>query len=818
MKRTSWMTVVTAMTAISLSAAIPAQASAPPSPPTAAEVTPTTIDPPLYDKTANGGKVRVNVLTKQRADLSAAAGTGKTMQTFDTLPLVTVKVDQAGLEKLAAQSNVVSVTEDTPVPPSLDESVPLIGGTAPAAAGMTGAGSAIAVLDTGVATHHPFLQGRVVAEACFSPVDADYSATSLCPNGTEEQEGTGSADSETGPCATITECDHGTHVAGIAAGNGKGISGAPARGVAPGADIVAIQIFSEFTSEDYCGAGAAPCVLSFTSAQLAGLEKVYELKQSGTPLVAANLSLGGGRYTSACEDDPRQAVIDQLLDTGVATVVAAGNNGYTDAVSSPACISSALAVGATTDDDELSVFTNRGPLLDFLAPGTSIVSSVPGGGYASKSGTSMAAPHVAGALAVLRQAFPTRSIESLEALLKATGKPITYTGAATPRIDIGQALGHTSDKPGDFNGDGRSDAAYLYDYGANSDGTSHSALWLQTSNGSGFNNPVKQWDSGTGSWNWSLSKTLSGDFNGDGNADAAVLYKYADTSDGRGHSALWTFTSTGTGFNNPVKVWDSGTGDWDWDNSELVAGDFNGDGKSDVGALYKYANTSDGRGHSGLWTFTSNGTGFNKPVKLWDSDTGSWTADNSKLVAGDFNGDGKSDVGALYKYADTSDGRGHTALWTFTSTGTGFNKPVKLWDSDTGDWHWDNSELVAGDFNGDGKSDVGALYKYANTSDGRGHSALWTFTSNGAGFNKPVKLWDSGTGSWTADNSKLVAGDFNGDGKSDVGALYKYVNTSDGRGHTALWTFTSTGTGFNNPVKVWDSGTGSWTWDRTKTT
>ncbi|MFE2531352.1 S8 family serine peptidase, partial [Streptomyces sp. NPDC059371] len=570
------MTVVTAMTVISLAAAIPAQASAPLSPSTATEATQDPVDPPLYDKTANGGKVRVNVLTKERADLSAAAATGKTMQSFATLPLVTVKVDHAGLQKLAAQSNVVSVTEDIPVPPSLDESVPLIGGTSPAAAGLTGAGSAIAVLDTGVATHHPFLKGRVVAEACFSPIDADFSATSLCPNGTEAQEGAGSADSETGPCATISECDHGTHVAGIAAGDGKGITGAPARGVAPGASIVAIQVFSKFTSEDYCGADAAPCVLSFTSAQLAGLEKVWELKQSGTPLVAANLSLGGGRYTSACEDDPRHAVIDQLLDTGVATVVAGGNNGYTDAVSAPACVSSALAVGATTDDDELSTFTNRGPLLDFFAPGTSIVSSVPGGGYASKGGTSMAAPHVAGALAVLRQAFPTRSIASLEELLKATGKPISYTGGSTPRIDIGQALSHKSDKPGDVSGDGKSDAAYLYDYGANSDGTSHSALWLQTSNGAGFNNPVRQWDSGTGSWNWSLSKTLSGDFNGDGKSDVAVLYEYADTSDGRGHSALWTFTSTGTGFNKPVKLWDSGTGDWHWDNSELVAGDFNG--------------------------------------------------------------------------------------------------------------------------------------------------------------------------------------------------------------------------------------------------
>ncbi|MFI0968365.1 esterase, partial [Streptomyces sp. NPDC021080] len=97
-----------------------------------------------------------------------------------------------------------------------------------------------------------------------------------------------------------------------------------------------------------------------------------------------------------------------------------------------------------------------------------------------------------------------------------------------------------------------------------------------------------------------------------------------------------------------------------------------------------------------------------------------------------------------------------------------------------------------------------------------GHSALWTFTSTGTGINAPVKAWDSGTGSWTWDNSMLVAGDFNGDGKSDVGALYKYADTTDGRGHSALWTFTSTGTGINAPVKAWDSGTGSWTWDRTK--
>ncbi|MBT2675950.1 proprotein convertase P-domain-containing protein [Streptomyces sp. ISL-14] len=427
--------------------AIPAHAAAPSSTTAAAETTSDPVDPPLYDETADGGRVRVNVVTEKRADLAGAATAGDTLQSFDTLPVVTLKVDRGGLAELAAQPGVVSVTEDVPVPPSLDQSVPLVGGAQAAAAGRTGAGSAIAVLDTGVATDHPFLRDRIIAEACFSPADAEYSATSLCPNGTAAQEGPGTADSETGACATIAACSHGTHVAGIAAGDGTGIAGAPARGVAPGADIVAMQVFSKFTSEDFCGPGAAPCVLSFTSAQIAAMEKVLQLRQSGTPVVAANLSLGSGRYAAACEKDARKPAIDNLFNAGVATVVASGNNGYGDAVGAPACVSSAIAVGSTTDDDQLSSFGNRGALLDVLAPGTGIISSVPGDGYASKNGTSMAAPHVAGAFAILREAFPTKSIGELESLLETTGKTITYTGAGTPRIDLGQALGGSAPEP-----------------------------------------------------------------------------------------------------------------------------------------------------------------------------------------------------------------------------------------------------------------------------------------------------------------------------------------------------------------------------------
>ncbi|WP_234439674.1 MULTISPECIES: proprotein convertase P-domain-containing protein [Streptomyces] len=399
------------------------------------------VDPALETGTQGGGTVRVNVVTQTRSDVATAAAAGETEVAYERLPMVTLTVDQAGLTTLRSNPDVVSVTEDVPVAPMLDESTVRIGADKAFAAGATGAGTAVAVIDTGVAKNHPFLGGRVTAEACFSVNDESYGATSLCPNGEASQEGTGSADADTGSCAELgAACSHGTHVAGIAAGDGTGLSGAPKRGVAPGANIVAMQVFSRFDSDDYCGAGNSPCVLSFTSSQIKALEKVYALKQSGMDIIAANMSLGAGRWTTACDTDPRKSVIDSLYSVGVATVVAAGNNGYGDAVNAPGCVPSAVTVGATTDDDQVASFSNRGPLLDLMAPGTSVVSSVPGGGYAAKNGTSMAAPHVAGSLALLRQKYPAESIANLVAKLGTTGTPITYTGAVTPRIDVGKAV------------------------------------------------------------------------------------------------------------------------------------------------------------------------------------------------------------------------------------------------------------------------------------------------------------------------------------------------------------------------------------------
>jgi subtilisin family serine protease len=205
-----------------------------------------------------------------------------------------------------------------------------------------------------------------------------------------------------------------------------------------------MQVFSRFDSEDFCGPDGAPCVLSWTSDQVAALEKVQALREAGTPIVAANLSLGVGRHTAACENDSRKAVIDRLWERGVATVIAAGNDGFGDAVTAPACVPKAITVGSTNDADQLSDFSNRGLMLDLLAPGSGIISSVPGGRWATMSGTSMAAPHVAGALAVLRQALPAASIGDLESRLKSYGKTIGYSGATTPRINVHDAVTGTT--------------------------------------------------------------------------------------------------------------------------------------------------------------------------------------------------------------------------------------------------------------------------------------------------------------------------------------------------------------------------------------
>ena len=230
------------------------------------------------------------------------------------------------------------------------------------------------VVDSGVRRDHPEFMGRVTTG--FSVLDRTTN-TSDCYG-------------------------HGTHVAGIL--------GSSTYGVAKGAAIVPVKAFG-------CD-GLAPI-----SQIVAAIDWVTADHKPGQPAVA-NLSLSGA--ASAALD---RAVL-ALSNDGVAVAVAAGNDGLGACGTSPARVAQVLTVAATDDRDAMTPFSNGGPCVDLFAPGASILSTDGrSNGSVLMSGTSMAAPHVAGAL-VLQMAVPgtTAQVAQNRILSRATVNTITATG------------------------------------------------------------------------------------------------------------------------------------------------------------------------------------------------------------------------------------------------------------------------------------------------------------------------------------------------------------------------------------------------------
>jgi subtilisin family serine protease len=395
---------------------------------------------------ADGGTERAIVELTDPAQNEPVAGQA-TAESLDVLlqprdqSFMVVEGTAAELAKLAEDPRVTSIHRDrTYAPADVTSNLKLIGADQAHAKGFTGAGQAIAVLDTGIDLDHPWFGGRIVAEACFSA--AEEGVESLCPNGQTEQTGAGAADAMTAKCLAggVNLCEHGTHVAGIAAGTG---------GVAPGAGIVAVQVFSRVNDEGICGEPS--CLLAYESSLRRAMDYVAGLSQ---PIAAVNLSLGGALSETECDGTEEGAIfkpkIDALLAKGIATVVAAGNESFAGA-SYPACVSSAVAVGANDGRDAIADFSNRSALLDLFAPGVDIDSSVPDNQTAVHSGTSMAAPHVAGALAVMKAAAPQTAMPALIETLKTTGRKYVYdvagTQVTTPRLDLAAAVAGASPQP-----------------------------------------------------------------------------------------------------------------------------------------------------------------------------------------------------------------------------------------------------------------------------------------------------------------------------------------------------------------------------------
>jgi len=393
------------------------------------------LDVPATARGLAGVDADASRMTAIRASRAALAGdlagtTWGVTREFSSIPYVALEVSPAALAALTFSGQVLDIEEDRLETVMLPESVPLVQGDLAWDAGYDGTGWVVAVLDTGVYSAHPFLAGKVVSEAC-------YSLTGDCPNGETAMIGPGAGE----PCSYASgSCPHGTHVAGIVGGTNSEFSG-----VARGAGIVSLQVFSRFTGSDCDDDVEDPCAKSFTSDTIAALERVYELRTTYN-IAAANMSLGGGSFASqaACDqtDSARKAIIDRLRSVGIPTVAASGNEASSNALSAPGCISSAISVGAVTKADQIASFSNSASFLTLLAPGRFIRSSVPTAAFREISGTSEATPHVAGAFAILFQKLGRGDVETALSALQQTGLPIEdlRNGVVKPRIRIFDAL------------------------------------------------------------------------------------------------------------------------------------------------------------------------------------------------------------------------------------------------------------------------------------------------------------------------------------------------------------------------------------------
>ncbi|MCC5971678.1 MAG: Ig-like domain repeat protein, partial [Pararhodobacter sp.] len=373
------------------------------------------------------------VLEAPGAGELSAAMTSSTLniKRMDFSPMFAITADAALLERLAADPAVARIHLDQQHEPFLTETLGILGMPAAYAGGATGSNWTVAVIDTGGRRSHEFLRDRIVSAACYSTNNAGLGVTSLCPGGVTQSWHIDSAND----CAAGTPgCGHGTHVAGTAAGSiASPAPGNPSSGVARSAGIISINVFSR-------GPGG---LTAFTSDINRGLERVYALRNDYR-IAAVNLSLGvrGSPHTSPCDNDPSKPAVDLLRSAGIASIFAAGNDGFSSAISSPACISTAIAVANSTKSDQRAFDSNWSNLIDLVAPGSNILASTVNNdsSYGSMSGTSMAAPHVAGAFTALRSAVPTASIEDILSALRETGTPVSHNGVIRPRINVDRAL------------------------------------------------------------------------------------------------------------------------------------------------------------------------------------------------------------------------------------------------------------------------------------------------------------------------------------------------------------------------------------------
>lgn len=382
---------------------------------------------------ADGG---VRAIESHRAEVIESLQSARQVEPWGRSGAFVAELESWEIESLRSDPRVRAISPDSGGSGSLLESIPLVSGDLVAARGFDGRDVTVAILDSGIDLANPDFAGRVVAQQCF----CDNFSLGCCPNRLTVQSGPGAAQDDN---------NHGTHVAGIVGGSGQ--SGP--RGLAPAVKFVAVKVLDSSNS------------FASTTQIYRALEWIRDERPD---VRVINMSLGTAVLfeDEECQTSAAaigfQDVLAPLRARGVVIVASTGNNGDPSRMQFPACVQSVLSVGATYDvsgsheyfgckdgngsRDQIACFSNASAGLDLLAPGAVIRSTRRGGGSATMVGTSMAVPHVTGALALMMQAsYNMLPADQAERILKSTGVPVTdaRNGITTPRIAIAAAVAAT---------------------------------------------------------------------------------------------------------------------------------------------------------------------------------------------------------------------------------------------------------------------------------------------------------------------------------------------------------------------------------------